>query len=51
MTKELTIEQVREFIYDNDININDLFDRETIVDWVKDNYDIDDLIDIDMRWS
>ena len=48
---EITLEQIRNYIEENYIDINTLFDSDTIIDWVKDNCDIDDLIDVDMRWQ
>ena len=48
---ELTIEQIRNYIEENYVDINTLFDSDTIIDWVKDNCDIEDLIEIDTRWQ
>lgn len=48
---EITLEQIRNYIEENCVDIGDLVDSDTIIDWVKDNCDIEDLIDVDMRWS
>ena len=48
---EITLEQIRNYIEENCVDISDLVDSDTIIDWVKDNCDIDDLIEVDMRWQ